>query len=172
MAGLVFRGKVTFNVINLNKWRDSMILKFFLPIIVGVSIVLQGTLNRNSATHIGLASAVFLNAVVFLFFSAGFWALIKFNIISGNAIASINPFTDFHWWQILPGCFGFLIVFLVPLAIEYLGANLTFAAIICTQLLVSMIWDFWAHKTTPTLMSLVGVAIMIAGLAVLMLGKK
>lgn len=149
-----------------------MIFKFLLPVAVGMSIVLQGGLNRNSTSHMSLAFVVFINAIVFLTFSAGYWALTKFSVVSGNVSSSAGPFSNFQWWQILPGLFGFLIVFCTPLAIEHLGANSTFAVIICTQLLVSMIWDSLTQKTAPTMMSLIGVSIMMAGLAVLILGKK
>ncbi|HEY8272496.1 MAG TPA: DMT family transporter [Pseudobdellovibrionaceae bacterium] len=147
-------------------------IKFFLPIIAGISIVLQGTLNRNSTTYMGLTSAVLLNAIVFLFFSIGAWVLFKLNLIGGSANSSVNPLVHFQWWYILPGIFGCLIVFSTPLAIKFLGANSAFAIIICTQLVVSMLWDFTFEKTTPTAMSLTGVVIMIVGLFVLMAGKK
>lgn len=147
-------------------------IKFFFPIIAGISIVLQGALNRNSTTHMGLASAVFLNALVFLFFSGIVWGLFKWNLISGNSQASVDSLADFQWWYILPGIFGCLIVFSTPLAIEYLGANSAFAIIICTQLLASLAWDFIFEKTTPTVLSLTGTLLMIVGLFVLLAGKK
>lgn len=149
-----------------------MTFKFLLPVVVGMSIVLQGALNRNSLTYMSLASVVFLNAIIFLFFSAAFWILTKFNVFSGYPNTSMSLFANFHWWQVLPGCFGFLIVLSTPLAIKYLGANLAFAVIICTQLIVSMTWDSLTQKIVPTVTSLMGISIMIAGLAVLILGRK
>lgn len=147
-------------------------IKFLLPIVAGLSIVLQGTLNRHSSNYIGLPSVILLNAMIFLFFSAGFWALYKFSGTGGNTDVFGNPFSNFQWWQILPGFFGFLIVFSTPLSIKYLGANSTFAVIICTQLIVSMVWDSYMQKVAPTIMSLVGVAVMVAGLFVLIMGKR
>ncbi|MGZ3774108.1 MAG: DMT family transporter [Pseudobdellovibrionaceae bacterium] len=148
-----------------------MTYKFLLPVVAGLSIVLQGALNRNSSANSDLSSVVFVNAIVFLVFSVVVLALIKFNFINGTA-TPLNPFSNFQWWHVFPGFFGFLIVFSTPLAIEFLGANVTFAVIICTQLVVSMIWDSYVEKRTPTAMSLVGVSVMIVGLAVLMLGKN
>lgn len=149
-----------------------MTFKFLLPVVVGMSIVLQGSLNRNALAYMSLASVVFLNAIIFLFFSAAFWILTKFNVFSGYPNTSMSLIENFHWWQILPGCFGFLIVLSTPLAIKYLGANLTFAVIICTQLVVSMIWDSLTQKIVPTVTSLMGISVMIAGLAVLIWGRK
>ncbi|WP_415063050.1 DMT family transporter [Bdellovibrio sp.] len=149
-----------------------MIFKFLLPIVAGISIVLQGTLNRTSASQIGLVSAVFLNALVFLVFSGVFWLAMRFELIGGLTTMSAKPFIDLKWWQILPGVLGFFIVLLTPLAIEFLGANLTFAAIICTQLAVSMIWDSYMEKAPPSPLSLVGVGVMVVGLVLIVVSKK
>ncbi|WII73298.1 DMT family transporter [Bdellovibrio sp. 22V] len=149
-----------------------MVIKFFLPIVAGLSIVLQGTLNRNSATQIGLVSAILLNAGILLVLAGALWLLMKFQIISGTPALSAKPFMDLRWWQLLPGLCGFLIVFATPMAIENFGANLTFSVIICTQLLVSLFWDSYAQKTPPSWMSLVGVAVMCVGLFILMSSKK
>ncbi|WP_374074675.1 DMT family transporter [Bdellovibrio bacteriovorus] len=149
-----------------------MTIKFLLPILAGFSIVLQGTLNRNSASQIGLVSAIFLNAMILLVFSGALWFLMKYEMIGGGATLSAKPFAGIEWWQFLPGICGFLIVFSTPLAIESLGANLTFAAIICTQLAVSMLWDCYTQKSLPSPMSLLGVGVMFVGLVLLMVGRK
>lgn len=149
-----------------------MVFKFLFPIIAGISIVLQGTLNRNLATQIGLASAVLLNALIFLLLSGTLWLLLKFEVIGGISGLSPKSIIGLKWWDFLPGLFGFLIVFSTPLAISYLGANLTFAAIICTQLTLSLVWDSFVNKSLPTLTSVGGVAIMIVGLIVLFSGRR
>lgn len=149
-----------------------MIFKLILPIIAGFSIVLQGTLNRTSATQIGLVSAVFLNALVFLIFSGAFWLAIRFELVGGLSTMSAKTFMDLKWWQILPGVLGFLIVLLTPLSIEFLGANLTFAVIICTQLFVSMLWDSYMEKVSPSPLSLLGVGVMVVGLILIVAAKS
>lgn len=147
-----------------------MLFKFFLPVVVGMSIVLQGTLNRSSTFHLSLASMILLNSTVFFILSAGFWLLTKVNVLSGGNLPS-DP-SNLQWWQFLPGIFGFVIVLCTPLAIKHLGANITFAIVICTQLFVSMVWDAMMSKHVPSTMSLAGVFIMIVGLGVLISGKN
>lgn len=149
-----------------------MILKLIFPILAGLCIVLQGTLNRHIATQIGLVSAVFLNACVFLLFSALLWVLVKYEVIGGIPLLTARSIDGLRWWDFLPGICGFLIVFSTPLAIGYLGANLTFAVIICTQLAVSLIWDSVANKQAPSISAVAGVVVMLVGLIILSSGRK
>lgn len=149
-----------------------MVLNLFLPILAGCSIVLQGVLNRNSSFHIGLVSAIFLNAIVFSVLSGILWIAFKYEYLPEFASLSAKSFTDLQWWQYLPGICGFVIVLCTPLAINFLGANLTFATVIITQLVFSMLWDSFSNKTVPSISNLAGVGIMIVGLIVLMSGKR
>lgn len=149
-----------------------MILKFIFPILAGISIVLQGTLNRQVAAQIGLVSAVVLNAVVFLVFSVLLWVLVKYNFISGLPGQGANAWGELNWWALLPGIFGFIIVFSTPIAIHYLGANLAFSMVICTQLGASLIWDSVAKKTFPSLMTSAGVLVMLLGVLILIFSRK
>lgn len=149
-----------------------MVLNFFLPILAGCSIVLQGVLNRNSAAHIGLVSAIFLNALVFFVLSGVLWLAFKYEYLPEIASLSAKSISDLQWWQFLPGICGFVIVLCTPLAINFLGANLTFAAIITTQLFFSMLWDSLSNKTLPTMSNLTGVVVMLVGLVILISGKR
>ncbi len=149
-----------------------MIFKFIFPILAGLSIVFQGTLNRHIATQVGLVSAVFLNALVFLIFSGILWTLVRYGVLSGVPILSAKPFTGLELLDLIPGIFGFLIVFCTPMAISYLGAPVTFATIICTQLLGSMAIEYYTTKQVPNMSSLLGVIVMLVGLFLLMNGKK
>lgn len=149
-----------------------MDIKFVFPVLAGASIVLQGALNRNSTNHLGLVSVVFLNALVFLCLSSIVWLLFKYNIIGNGFISAEHSFADLRWWQFLPGIFGFLIVFTTPLAIQYWGANSAFAIIICTQLVISLIWDSCVQRKMPAIFSLLGIIVMMGGLGLLILGNK
>ena len=149
-----------------------MILKLLLPVLAGVSIVLQGTLNKNSAQSLGLASAVLLNALVLVVVSFLFWSVFRaLESSPPSTFLLAKPFVNLSWWQFLPGILGFFIVLTTPLSIRYLGATLTFAIIICTQLAISMFWDSIVAKTLPTLMSVAGLVLMYVGLFVLIRGK-
>lgn len=149
-----------------------MIFKFIFPILAGISIVLQGTLNRHIATQIGLVSAVFLNALIFLIFSGILWLLVRYELVGSIPFLSARSIEGLKWWDLLPGIFGFLIVFSTPLAISFLGANLTFAVIICTQLAVSVAWDSVVNKQVPPISTAVGVTVMLVGLLILSSGRE
>lgn len=149
-----------------------MILKFLFPVLAGLSIVLQGTLNRQVSTQIGLASTVFVNGLVFLFFTGGLWFLIRYGFISGGSLFVAKPIETLGWLEILPGIFGCFIVYMTPLAITHLGPNLTFSIIICTQLAVSVVWESIEQKSVPNVATFAGVAVMLLGVFLLLNGRK
>ena len=139
-----------------------------MPIVTGFSIVLQGGLNRASASHIGLLSAVLLNAVIFVMFAGLLWFLARMGVLPLVGEMGAGSFKGLSLWQIWPGIFGFLIVLLTPWAIMHLGAGLTFALIIATQLLVSLAWDCLQNQAWPPISSWVGIALVLAGAVILL----
>lgn len=149
-----------------------MILKFIFPVLAGLSIVLQGTLNRQVSAQIGLASTVFINGLVFLFFTGAIWFLIRYGFISGGSLFVAKPIETLGWLEILPGIFGCFIVYMTPLSITYLGPNLTFSIIICTQLAVSVLWESIEQKSVPNLATFAGVVVMLLGVFILLNGRK
>lgn len=138
-----------------------------LPLFLGIAGVLQGGLNRQMALKWGLASAVFVNAVVFfiaclaLFLAAkagASWIASDFSI-RGNL-------SQFKWWYLLPGLFGFAFVVGIPYAIPRIGALQVFLGIIAFQLIGSMLWDLWVegiaiswHRVAGSALALVGAGI-------------
>lgn len=137
---------------------DRLSLAILLPLIVGFSIVLQGTLNRIYSGNIGMGSAIFMNGVVFFLASLIYWYF--------------NRTVDFDWSQITfsrvpPGLFGFLIVLLTPLSIGYLGVTLTFSLIIASQLILSLMIESFQNKAWPSLTVVAGVVLLTAGVAMI-----
>lgn len=149
-----------------------MTLKLLLPLLAGLSIVIQGTLNKTSANQLGIATALLLNSLILLIIAIGFWLLMKYSVLSGWGNTASLSFSELKWWQYLPGILGFVIILTTPLAIQHLGANLTFALIICTQLIISLLWDSLAQKSWPSFSSWMGIAIMMVGVLVLLSGKR
>lgn len=140
-----------------------MWIYLILPIMTGVSIVLQGGLNRASADQMGLLSAVLLNALVFLVLATTLWALARFGILSLPEQMGAGSFRSLQLWQLWPGLFGFLIVLLVPWSIMHLGAGLTFSLVIATQLIVSILWDSLRGHGLPGTGMWIGIALVLAG---------
>lgn len=140
-----------------------MSFSILLPLIVGFSIVLQGTLNRAYSGNIGMGSAIFMNGVVFFVASIIYWYF--------------NQTVNFNWgqitlWHVLPGIFGFLIVLLTPLSIGAIGSTLTFALIIASQLILSLAIESLQNKALPSINVLGGVLLLMAGAIVIFTANK
>lgn len=146
--------------------------KYLIPLLAGFSIVFQATLNRNSASQIGLVTAIFVNAAVFMVIATVYWLAMRAQWIQGNAILSAKEIELLHWWQVIPGILGFLIVICTPMSIQFFGAATTFSIIVCTQLVLSLIWDSVQSKTFPSVVSLFAMSLIIIGVFILLKFKK
>ena len=151
--------------------KDNM-EKYLIPILAGFSIVFQATLNRNSASQFGLVSAIFVNAVVFMILATIYWFAIRLQWINGSEILSAQKIDNLQWWQIIPGILGFLIVICTPMSIQFFGAAATFSIIVCTQMVLSLIWDSVQTKTVPSPISILAMSLIIIGVFILLKFKK
>lgn len=134
-----------------------------LPMIVGASVVFQGTLNKSFIDNIGLPLAVLINGLVFFIPSVIYWLL---NRNESFELSQLN------WLQFIPGFFGFLIVWLTPMAINLIGPTVTFSFIIASQLILSLSVEYYMTKTPPTLMTMVGVVVLAVGAGIVLMAPK
>lgn len=146
--------------------------KYLIPILAGFSIVFQATLNRSSASQIGLVTAIFVNAAVFMIVATVYWLAMRAQWINGSEVLSAHKINQLQWWQIIPGILGFFIVICTPLSIQYFGAASTFSIIVCTQMVLSLIWDSFQTKTVPSALSLLAIGFIIVGVFILLKFKK
>ena len=137
---------------------------FILPIALGVSVVLQASLNREMALHYGLATAVLLNAAVFLVLSLSLFALGKFapQYVPGflQPKASDIPFS---WVYIVPGICGFFLVLGLPWALEKIGPSNAFLILIATQIVVSLAIEGYRTQSLPHSLKMTGAVLVIIG---------
>ena len=118
-----------------------------IPFLIGTSVILQGGLNKNLSSEIGINHTVFwtnlvcISLSIFLFIFAKFGGPHVPNILQIKA-----PLTTFKWWYVLPGLFGFAIVAGLPLAIYKLGAVKVTVGLIAAQMIVSVLWDIYVEK--------------------------
>ncbi len=140
----------------------------FVPVAVGLAVVLQGGLNRQVSAQWGLAAAIFVNALVFLIASAGLlWlARARPELVPEIFRLPEGPLASISWWQwqgLLPGLFGLVIVAGLPWAIVRLGALQSLLLVLGAQLLGGLLWDHWVEgiRVTPT--RLLGSLIALAG---------
>ncbi|RKZ13260.1 hypothetical protein DRQ53_05460 [bacterium] len=142
-----------------------MMLAWFIPVLVGLAVVLQGGFNRQVSTQWGLANTVLINGVVFLVVSLLVWGLAR---VRPDALPrEFLPPTDAQavaiWRLILPGVFGVLIVTGLPWAIERLGALGAVLILLVTQLIVSVIWDAVVEGVPVQPMRIAGAALALVG---------
>ncbi len=133
---------------------------FLLPLLLGAFTVLQAGVNRKIAERVGLPAAVILNAcwlalVGLVFFFA------TFKGAGLDRLAQIPK--TFTWWYLLPGIMGLCLVWGIPMVIKNIGAQFTFILIISAQLLVSLLWDYWAEGRGIPPIRLIGCALAWAG---------
>ncbi len=147
---------------------------FFLPLIIGLSVVAQGVLNRQIADHWGLSSTVFLNAIVFLVVSL-LW--IGFEKIFPQMLPDYlkQPHSDlyrFKWWFVVPGICGFLIVLGIPWSVQINGPSKTFIMLIASQIILSLLYEKFLMGSPLSVMKISGAFIAMFGTALVVMSPS
>ncbi len=144
---------------------------YAIPVVLGIAVVLQGILNRKIGGAIGLSSAVFINALVFLALSAGILlaSYMKPQLFPDFLRVPETPWKNALepggaslWLYWIPGFCGFLLVLGVPFAIQSIGPSKTFVVLVSAQIAFSVLlelviqshWNPW---------KLLGAALAMAG---------
>lgn len=147
------------------------LLTFGLTLVLGAVAVLQGVLNRKVAMHWGLAPTVLLNNSVIFVLGLCLYFVVKFFPMAFPEIFRDKAsFTQFSWYYLLPGFFGLLFVTGIPFAISRLGALNVFVGLVCTQIVVSLIWDVWVDGVVISWTRMMSAALAV--LSVILLQVK
>lgn len=143
---------------------QAMNFYFFLPIALGVSVVLQASLNKEIALQYGLISTVLLNAAVLFVLSAIFYGIAK---------TSPDLFPDFfqpksstqslRLLDLVPGICGFFIVLGLPWSLARLGPSNTFLLFIAVQIVLSLLIEAYSNQSLPQGIKLAGALLILAG---------
>lgn len=142
--------------------------------LIGCFSVLQAGLNREIARDWGLLSAVFFNSVVVLLGASGllFWVWLQpqafprfFQLRSAELSAA-------QLWYFVPGLCGLAIVAGFPFAIGRAGALYASVFMIGAQLLTGLVWDRVAGALPITGMRLLGIALLVAGAALMLQARR
>ncbi len=141
-----------------------MNIAFFVPLALGVTVVLQATLNRAIGHNHGLATAVLINAVVFFVLSLGFFLTGKYN---PDLVPEFLRFREssvpYSWYYLIPGACGFFLVLGLPYAIHHIGPSLSFLLLIASQVVVSLAFEIYLSGNVPSLLRLMGAALIVVG---------
>jgi transporter family-2 protein len=125
-----------------------------VPIAVGFATVIQGGLNRQISSSLGLPLVAILSTAVLLFAAVALWIAVRINPENFSTLFRMNT-NEFHWWYLVPGLFGFIIVIGIPFSIEKIGALNSFIAMIAAQIAGSMLWDLLIEHRSITPLRLV-----------------
>jgi transporter family-2 protein len=136
-----------------------------LAVLMGIASAVQGATNGTLAGRIGLASAVWINALVVVAGATVFWCL---------APRAPAPTSPSPWFLYLGGVYGLVIFAGAAFAFPRLGAGPTTALMVAAQLSMALALDHLglpAGKIDVTPSRIVGAALLFAG-AVLVLWPR
>lgn len=138
-----------------------------IPFMIGVIGILQGTINRQMSTEVGLATALVFGNIITLVVSIVFYYYVKLNPASfPEFVLPKAMFTNFQWWYILPALFGFFILAGLPVAIFKLGAVKVTLFLIAAQVLTSALWDHFVENIEVTPYKIVGLILAMMSVAI------
>ena len=144
-----------------------------IPIVIGCVGILQGTINRQVANHIGVAQATLLSNVLTVVICIGFYFLVKTTPSLVPDFFQIKaPITTFKWWFIFPPIFGFCIVAGMPFAFAKLGAVKVSVLLIAAQMATSVVWDIFVEDIGINLMKLAGIIFAFISVVFVTLAKN
>jgi transporter family-2 protein len=141
-----------------------MIFYFLAPIAIGFMSVLQNTLNKQVSPQYGLATILFVNALMILLVTGTLMLAVTYmpgrfgNFLAGSGV----PF-EFKWWFIFPGLFGFSVIFGIPYCMNQIGALSVFIVFVTAQVTGSMLWDNLIDGVPLTLTKVAGAVIALVG---------
>jgi bacterial/archaeal transporter family-2 protein len=145
---------------------------FVMVLLLGSAAVLQAGLNRHILEHWGILATVLLNSLVFISVSVFLYAVyFLFPALFPDSFKLSSAFTQFKWWYVLPGLFGFFLVMGLPIAISMIGATKTFIYLIIAQMLSSLIWDMFQESIPLTSARVIAVLFAVASIVLINWGK-
>jgi transporter family-2 protein len=144
-----------------------------LPISLGVVGILQGAINRQISTYIGVAQATLITNFVTVFLCIFLYLFAKYY---GETLPSIfqlkAPLLTYKWWFIIPPIFGVLIVAGMPYAIFKLGAVKVTVGLIAAQMVTSVCWDIFVEDISLNFMKIAGIIFAFISVAFITLAKQ
>jgi transporter family-2 protein len=144
-----------------------------LPVGLGVVGILQGAINRQVSTHIGVAQATLITNLATVIICIGFYFFAKQYSQLIPAIFQVKaPFTTYKWWFIFPPIFGFLIVAGMPYAISELGAVKVTVGLIAAQMVTSVCWDIFVEGINLNPLKIAGIIFAFISVVFITLAKQ
>ena len=144
-----------------------------IPLFIGCAGILQGTMNRQVAMHIGVAQATLITNAVTVLICIGFYFLVKAQPQLVPEFFQVKaPLSTYKWWFIFPPIFGFCIIAGIPFAFAKLGAVKVTVLLIAAQMATSVVWDFFVEGIALNTLKIAGVICALISVALITLAKN
>lgn len=131
-----------------------------IPLIGGMFVSLQGTLNGNLGKKVGTIESTYLS------FFTGTVLLTIVVIFLGDG--NLFKITEAPAWQWICAIFGFIFIFVTAFSVPKIGVTATNATIVIGQLITSMVVDHFGwfnNEITPfTMKRFIGILLMVGAL--------
>ncbi len=152
-------------------------LFYLIPVIIGASTILQGSLNRQIASSVGILQATLIsNTITTLFCGLAFYLVQVNPNLAPQFFKSTDSQTTFistfKWWYLLPSLFGFLIINGMPFAFSKLGAVKVTVLLVAAQMITSLLWDYYVDHLTINLYKVCGLFFAFLSVVFISLAKN
>jgi transporter family-2 protein len=148
------------------------LLYYLMAICAGLGITLQTTLNAQLAKGVGGDSV----AAALFSFTAGALCLGLYSLMRGGIVASLVAIPAQPWWSLLGGLLGAGALLSYVVLAPKVGLSALLGLAIAGQIISSLVIDHFgllgAAQRPVSLIKLGGLIVMLAGLAVALLGDK
>lgn len=149
-----------------------MNLFYLLPVFLGITVVIQGNLNRQIGSLWGLPTAVLINAAVFFLCSFAFYLHSRAFPESWPEFLRVRPgFSEWSWWYLIPGLCGFSLVLGLPWAFQNIGSAKSFILLVTAQVMMGLLWDAFVSKLAVSPLTLAGAGLTLAGAVLTILSR-
>ena len=143
--------------------KGSLIFPILIPLILGAIGILQGGLNRQISSHIGIAQATLISNAVTVIICIAFFLIVKnYPSLFPEIFHLKAPLSTYKWWYIFPAIFGFLIVAGLPYAISEIGAVKVTILLVVAQMIISVFWDLFVEGIPFSLTKFIGLLMAFA----------
>lgn len=131
-----------------------------IPLIGGMFVSIQSTLNGNLGKKVGTIESAYLS----FFIGSVLLTIVVIFFGDGNIFKIIEA----PVWQLICAIFGFIFIFVMAFSVPKIGVTATTTTVVIGQLVTSMIVDhfgwFGSDVTPFTMKRLIGVLLMTAAL--------
>ena len=141
----------------------------FVPLVLGVMSVLQGSWNQKFSETWGLTSVLFVNALVFLVCSLILILLAWMRVPWLPDFLKDLGTREWRNWFLVPGIFGFFFVLGIPWSIRNIGPAKTFVVLIGAQVLLGLVLDALSGSAQLNELKIAGALLTALGAGLIMI---